>query len=88
MNVYFVDECIYVAADSEEQAIALCEKTYGDAPGATAEMVSPEKVNEITIIDTDGDLDGNGKLPVIYLKELFANAVKSNTPRVLIDIDL
>lgn len=85
MNVYCVDSVILVAAENPDQAIKICEELYGDAPGAVAEIVPIDKVNEAVFIRANVNRTNGELFETICLKELFNNAVLNNTPRILID---
>lgn len=79
MNLYFIDECIFVVAESEKQALAICTEAYGDSPdeeGYLIERINAKRMCGMTI----GDETGN----IISINDLFAKATE---PCVLVEIE-
>ncbi|MCI1681433.1 MAG: hypothetical protein LKI39_02630 [Bacteroides sp.] len=79
MNLYFVDECSFVAARNEEEALALCEQAYGKSPdkeGYPIERIKADKRHGIKIEDESGK--------DVLLDDLFAKADK---PCIIMEIE-
>lgn len=88
MNLYLVDDCLYIAADSSEEAIKACENITGEVCESEPVKIECEAIKGIKIYDM-GEMpeDESEEAPMIDLYSLFLEAEEGGVAEVLIEIE-
>ncbi|WP_321331912.1 hypothetical protein [uncultured Bacteroides sp.] len=91
MNLYLVDECLFIIANTEEEAIQVCINECGesyDKEGYDADVIDRNKIKDIKIYDTDEDGDVLDGYTSLDFWNMFVEAEKKSIPCVLIGVGL
>lgn len=89
MNLYLVDECSFIAAYNEEEALKIYAKEYGEPDDeADIRLIDREHIKDIKIYDAEGmEEEGLEEVPMINLYASFLEVEKDGVPSVLIEVE-